>query len=470
MGRLCFRCGSPVHGPGTELDVRMALLRALLLIGCLGWVVPGIAAEGQVRLLDVSDAIGPAVADYVIRGIDAAEAAGEPFVILRMDTPGGLDASMRDIIQRILAAEIPVVTWVAPSGSRAASAGTFILYASHVAAMAPATNLGAATPVAIGAPGGGSPGGDGDTDGKGDQAKPPGGALARKAVNDAAAYIKGLAELRGRNAEWAVAAVREAESLSAEEAVQENVIDLVVGDLDGLLSALDGRVVAMQKGEITLSTTGLEVVTQAPDWRSELLSIITNPNVAYMLMLLGIYGIFFELANPGAIVPGVIGAIALVLALYAFHVLPVNYAGVALVLIGMAFMVAEMFMPSFGALGIGGLAAFVAGSVILMDTEVSAFQLSLPLVVALALTSAAFTMLVTGLALRQRRKPVVSGREQLVGSTGEALEAFAASGSVHVHGERWQARSRLPVAAGQAVRVVAIDGLTLEIEPLDKEK
>lgn len=424
------------------------------------------AERGQVRLLDVSDAIGPAVADYVVRGIDAAEAAGEPLVILRLDTPGGLDASMRVIVQRILAAEIPVVTWVAPSGARAASAGTFIMYASHVAAMAPATNLGAATPVAIGATGAGQPKGEGDeADGK----SKPGTSMERKAINDATAYIHGLAELRGRNVEWAELAVTEAASLSAEEAVQQNVVDLVVADLDGLMGALDGRVVRIKADEVTLATAGLEVIEQAPDWRSELLSIITNPNVAYMLMLLGIYGIFFELANPGAIVPGVIGAIALVLALYAFHVLPVNYAGVALVLIGMAFMVAEVFMPSFGALGIGGLAAFVAGSIILLDTEVAAFSLSLPLVVALALTSLAFMMFVTGLALRQRRRPVVSGREQLLGSTGEALEAFAGEGRVHAHGETWSARSRVPLAAGQPVRITAIDGLVLEVEPLDKE-
>lgn len=427
-----------------------------------------LADVDRVRLLDVSDAIGPAVADYVVRGVDAAEAAEEPLVILRLDTPGGLDASMRVIVQRILAAEIPVVTWVAPSGARAASAGTFIMYASHVAAMAPATNLGAATPVSIGATGTGKPPAEEGDDEAAGQRK-PGTAMERKAINDATAYIHGLAELRGRNVEWAERAVTEAASLSAEEAVQQNVVDLVVADLDGLLGALDGRVVEIKEREVTLATDGLEVIEQAPDWRSELLAIITNPNVAYMLMLLGIYGIFFELANPGAIVPGVIGAIALVLALYAFHVLPVNYAGVALVLIGMAFMVAEVFMPSFGALGIGGLAAFVAGSIILLDTEVAAFSLSLPLVIALALTSLAFMMFVTGLALRQRRRPVVSGREQLIGSVGEALEAFAGEGRVHAHGETWSARSRVPVGAGQAVRITAIDGLVLEVEPLDKE-
>jgi membrane-bound serine protease (ClpP class) len=454
-----------------------ARLHRLVLLTLLLITLPAASGSGQVRLLEVGDAIGPAVADYVVRGIDAAEAAGEPLLIIRMDTPGGLDASMRDIIRRILAAEIPVVTWVAPSGARAASAGTFILYASHVAAMSPATNLGAATPVSI-APTG--PGRDRPTSApekdKEEQEKDgaddgkPGTAMERKAINDAAAYIRGLAELRGRNVEWAVSAVREAASLSAEEAVQQNVIDLVVADLPALLEALDGRVVEVRERSVTLATSGLEVIARAPDWRSELLAIITNPNVAYLLMLLGIYGIFFELANPGAIIPGVIGVIALVLALYAFHVLPVNYAGVALVLIGMAFMVAEIFMPSFGALGIGGLVAFVAGSVILIDTEVSAFQLSLPLVAALALSSAAFMMLVASLALRQRRRPVVSGREQMIGSVGEALESFTGDGPVHVHGERWLAHSDLPVTRGQAVRVLTIDGLKLEIEPLNKEE
>jgi membrane-bound serine protease (ClpP class) len=450
-------------------------LHRLVLLTLLLFTLPAASGSGQVRLLEVSDAIGPAVADYVVRGIDAAEAAGEPLLIIRMDTPGGLDASMRDIIRRILAAEIPVVTWVAPSGARAASAGTFILYASHVAAMSPATNLGAATPVSI-APTGpgrdrpsGAPEKDKEKDENGADDGRPGTAMERKAINDAAAYIRGLAELRGRNAEWAVAAVREAASLSAEEAVQQNVIDLVVADLPALLEALDGRVVTVKERQVTLATAGLEVTAQAPDWRSELLAIITNPNVAYLLMLLGIYGIFFELANPGAIIPGVIGVIALVLALYAFHVLPVNYAGVALVLIGMAFMVGEIFMPSFGALGIGGLVAFIAGSVILMDTDISAFQLSLPLVAALALSSAAFMMLVASLALRQRRRPVVSGLEQMIGSVGEALESFTGDGPVHVHGERWSAHSDLPVTRGQAVRVLTIDGLKLEIEPLHKE-
>jgi membrane-bound serine protease (ClpP class) len=448
-------------------------LRRLVLLTLLLIALPAASGSGQVRLLEVSDAIGPAVADYVVRGIDAAEAAGEPLLIIRMDTPGGLDASMREIIRRILAAEIPVVTWVAPSGARAASAGTFILYASHVAAMSPATNLGAATPVSIAptGPGRDRPDSAPEKDKEKDEADDgkPGTAMERKAINDAAAYIRGLAELRGRNVEWAVAAVREAASLSAEEAVQQNVIDLVVADLPALLEALDGRVVEVRERSVTLATAGLEVTARAPDWRSELLAIITNPNVAYLLMLLGIYGIFFELANPGAVIPGVIGVIALVLALYAFHVLPVNYAGVALVLIGMAFMVAEIFMPSFGALGIGGLVAFIAGSVILMDTEVSAFQLSLPLVAALALSSAAFMMLVASLALRQRRRPVVSGREQMIGSVGEALESFTGDGPVHVHGERWLAHSDLPVTRGQAVRVLTIDGLKLEIEPLNKE-
>jgi len=444
------------------------LRRMLLLLVAL----PCMAVSGQVRLLEVSDAIGPAVADYIVRGIDAAEEAGEPLVILQLDTPGGLDTSMRVIIQRILAADIPVVTWVAPSGARAASAGTFILYASHVAAMAPATNLGAATPVSIGpsGPAPGTPETAADDDGKEKATSRPGTALERKAVNDAAAYIHGLAELRGRNIEWAESAVRDAASLSAEEAVQQNVIDLVVADLAGLMEALDGRVVEVKDREVTMATADLEVTIQVPDWRSEFLAIITNPNVAYMLMLLGIYGIFFELSNPGAIVPGVVGAISLVLALYAFHVLPVNYAGLALVLIGMAFMVAEIFMPSFGALGIGGLAAFIAGSIILLDTELSAFSLSLPLIIGLALTSATFMMLVTGLALRQRRRPVVSGREELIGSVGEALESFRDDGTVHIHGERWQAHSDTPIVTGQAVRVCAIHGLVLDIEPLDKEE
>ncbi|ROR32734.1 NfeD family protein [Inmirania thermothiophila] len=442
----------------------------LLLLSCAG-----AAPRGAAHLLTIAGAIGPATADYVVRGIEGAAAAGAEVVILRMDTPGGLDGAMRDIIRAILASPVPVVTWVAPSGARAASAGTYILYASHVAAMAPATNLGAATPVQIGglpAPTGpergperpgpapeGTP--SGETGGEA-----PADPMKHKIVNDAVAYIRALAELRGRNAEWAEKAVREAASLSAQAALEAGVIDLMAGVLPALLEAIDGRTVRTAAGERRLATRGLAVVEVEPDWRARLLAVITDPNVAYILMLLGIYGLFFELANPGFVVPGVVGAISLLLALFAFQVLPVNYAGLALVLLGIAFMVAEAFMPSFGALGIGGVIAFVAGSVLLMDRDVEGFGIAWQLIAGVGATTAVLFMVVVGMAVRARRRPVVSGAEELLGATAEAVEDFEGTGRVRLHGELWQAESPVPVRRGQRLRVTAVEGLRVRVAPL----
>lgn len=464
--------------------IRRIPLRAMPWLLCILFAVPvmfgtsGAAPARRAILLEIDDAIGPAVADYTVRGIERAEADGAELVILRIDTPGGLDASMREIIHGILAAGIPVVAWVAPSGSRAASAGTYILYASHVAAMAPATHLGAATPVAIG--GGALPGRDGADnepssddeagDGAGDGAATRGTtAMERKAVNDAVAYIRGLARLRGRNADWAEQAVREAAALTAERALELGVIDLVAVDLDDLLAQLDGRTVRVGNTERLLATAGLVVEIRSPDWRSRLLATLTNPNIAYLLLLLGIYGLFFELYNPGAVVPGVTGAIALLLALYGLSLLPVNYAGLALVGLGIAFMVGEAFVPSFGALGIGGTIAFVIGSLILMRTDVAAFQISRPLVVAVSLASLAFVTLVVSYVVRQRKRPVITGIEALVGSAGVALDDFTGEGRVRVQGELWTARCTQPLHTGDAVRVIGVDGLVLSVEPQRKE-
>jgi membrane-bound serine protease (ClpP class) len=442
----------------------------------LALVASGLLAMAQEEsgpralLLELRGPIGPAISDFVERGIERAHAEGAEAVVLHIDTPGGLDTSMRLIIKAILASPVPIVSYVAPSGSRAASAGTFILYASHVAAMAPATNLGAATPVPIG-PGAlpTAPGRSRDEEsrpGEDDaEPAPPDKAMARKIVNDAVAYIRGLAKLRGRNADWAEKAVRGGASLTAVEALDEGVIDLIADDVDALLAKLNGREVVVQGEKRTLAAAQWQMVAVEPDWRSRFLAVLTNPNVAYVLMMLGVYGLLFEIYSPGALVPGIVGAICLLLALYAFHVLPVNYAGLALILVGLGLMAAELFTPSLGAMGAGGVIAFVVGSIILMDTDAEGLEVSMPLVVTVSVTAAALFFVTATLALRQRRRPVVTGREQMIGDVAEALEPFSSTGRVRVHGEIWWARVERPVTTGETLRITALDGLTLVVEP-----
>ena len=424
---------------------------------------------GKAILLNIKGPIGPAVSDYVKRGINKAEEDDAAIVILQMDTPGGFDHSMRDIIKNILSSSIPVASYVAPGGSRAASAGTYILYASHIAAMAPTTNLGAATPIRIG----GMPGmpeepSSPQEEEKADEKPGTPDALERKMVNDAVAYIKALAGRHGRNEEWAEQAVREAVSLTAEEALEIGVIDLVAASHTDLLHRIDGREVVMETGKASLATKELIIEAFEPDWRTKILTVITDPNIAYILMLLGIYGLIYELANPGFILPGIVGTICLLLALYTFQILPINYAGLALIVLGIAFMVGEAFAPSFGALGIGGVIAFVAGSVILMDEET--MRISLFLIGATALVSTGFFLMIMTKFFVMRRKKVVTGAEEMIGITGEAMEDFTEQGRIWVHGESWQAQSSAPVKKGQKIQVTAKDGLLLKIKILQEDE
>ncbi|WP_421549360.1 NfeD family protein [Pseudomonas sp. QD4] len=440
--------------------------RAVLLGLLIGLPVGPAWAVDPVVVLTLNDVISPASADYVLRGLDRAAAEHAQLVVIGIDTPGGLDTSMRAIIKAILASPVPVASFVAPSGARAASAGTYILYASHIAAMTPGTNLGAATPVQLGVlPGSANPPAAPRSD-KATTPDPAVDSLTHKQINDAAAYIRGLAQLRGRNAEWAEKAVREAVSLPAEEALKIKVVDYLADDLPSLLKQLDGKTLNAAGQAVQLHTLGAALTHHDPDWRTQLLSLITHPSVAMILMMLGVYGLFFEFVSPGTALPGVLGGICLLLGLYALQLLPVNYAGVGLILLGIGFMVAEAFLPTFGVIGFGGIVAFIAGSVILMDTDIPGYGIPLPLIVSLAVLSAVLLVALASLALRTRRKQPVNGDAGLVGSVTPVTAADIdqpCHGWVQLQGEYWQVLGASPLHTGQAVRVMARQGLYLHV-------
>lgn len=442
--------------------------KVLFLVSCV--LSSSVASmPGDVWLLEIDGPMGPATSDYVTRTIEEADNAAAGLLILQMNTPGGLDRAMRDIIQAILASRVPVVCYVAPQGSRAASAGTYILYASHVAAMAPATNLGAATPIMIGGmptlPG--SEPEQGTESDKNDADKPPQTSqdtMRSKMVNDAQAYIRSLAELRGRNIDWAVRAVTEAATLTAEEALELNVIDLIAEDTSALIEALHERTVTLNGEERLLNTAGANVHTVVPGWRTDFLRVITNPSVAYLLLLIGIYGLIFEFSSPGMGAGGIIGGICLLIALYALQLLPISYSALALMLLGLGLMAAEAFSPSFGALGLGGIAAFVIGSIMLMDTDVPGFHIALPIILALTAVSAGVLIVVLNLLLRARRQPVVSGSSTLVGETAEVVDSGNEAVLVRLHGETWRVNCPGSLEVGDRVTIKNVSGLILDVE------
>ena len=464
--------------------MKKALSALLLLTGLAGLVGALWADEPRgehAALIRIEGAIGPATSQYFERARQAALEGGAQLIIVQIDTPGGLDGAMRDIIKHILDTPVPVVGWVGPSGARAASAGTYLMMATHVAAMAPGTNLGSATPVPVGGsmPVPKTPAGaardkieEAAADDNDERAAAPGeaentgDAMRNKILNDAVAYIRGLAELRGRNADWAEQAVRVGANLGATEAKAQQVIELVSRDLTALMNDLDGRVVEVGARSVTLATAELPIHAIEPDWRDRLLSTLTNPTVAYLLMMAGIYGLLLEGYNPGAILPGTVGAICLLLALFAFQMLPVNYVGLALIALGLALMIGEAFAPSFGVLGVGGLAAFVLGSVFLMDTDVPGYGVHLGLIAGMAIVGAGVIGLSMVLFARSRRARVSAGSAMALAATVRVVEASGAQGWGLVNGERWRLQSTQPLTLDTSVRVIRTEGLTLYVEPI----
>mgnify|MGYP001817184629 CR=1 FL=1 len=441
---------------------RTLLIPAILaLLLATIWSKPTAASPFTVVELDIEGAIGVATADYVRAGIDKAAAVDADLVIIKIDTPGGLMKPTRSIIKDILGSPVPIAVYVTPAGARADSAGTYILLAAHITAMAPTTHLGAATPIPV-------LGSDRKAGDENDESEESPTASDRKIINDAVSYIRGLAERHGRNADWAETAVTEGATLTATEALEQNVIEFIATDRAELLALLDGYEIRAADQTRTLSTADAEVIEFGPDWRIRLLTVISNPEIVILLGLIGLYGLMYEGWNPGAIVPGVVGAICLLLAGYALQVIPVNYAGLALIVIGISLMVAEAFAPSFGALGIGGIAAFIFGAIIMFDTGVPGFGISYGFVIGVALVFAALIIWLLGYLLRLRRRGAVSGVESVIGGVATALEDFSDTGKVWHQGEAWKARSSAPVTRNQQVVINNMDGLVLVVEPVQQ--
>ncbi len=467
------------------------LRRTATLFACGGLAICATArADGTAILLDLDGALGVATAEYIVDGIEDAQAQNAKLIIIRMDTPGGLMEPMRDIVQAILGSSVPVVTYVAPGGARADSAGTYILLASHVAAMAPTTHLGAATPVSLM--------GEDSKDGL-KPAKPfapkrpaseeteteeteegeterepapaiPGGKMDRKVMNDAIAYIRGLAEAHGRNADWAEDAVRDAATLTATEALELNVIDLIVANQAELLAAVDGREVKVNNKPFTIDAEALIIDEVEPGWRLKVLGTIARPEIAILLLMVGLYRLLFEGYNPCAIIPGVVGVICLLLAAYALQVLPVNYVGLALILVGLALITAEAFVPSFGALGIGGIAAIIFGSIMMFDSGIPGFGISISFVIGMGLVAGLLLLWLLSYLVKVRRQGAVSGRDRIVGGHGVAMESFTGAGKVWLEGETWSATSKQTVEKDQTVLVLDLDGLVLRVEPVSESE
>lgn len=438
------------HRRWRPLAVRRMLLILLCLLAIPGLVPNAVAQPSSpVWLTDLDGPVGPASADHIQRTLVRAAQNDVALLVLRMDTPGGLDSAMRDIVSAILESPVPVATWVAPSGARAASAGTYITAASHIAAMAAATNIGSSTPVSLGATG---------------EARESMSASEQKAVNDAIAYLQGLQELRGRNRDWAQQTVADAANLTASDALAQQVIDLIANDAEVLLQAVNGQVIDTASGAVTLNTEGASITLIEADWRHDFLSVITNPNIAYILLMIGVYGLILEFYNPGLGLPGITGIICLLVGAYALQMLPISYAGLALMVVGIGLIAFEVVSPSFGVFGLGGLAAFVLGSVMLMDTDSAAWQISLPLIAAVAVATGGLIVLILGAALKARRQPMVTGDQAMMQMIAVALEDFDQRGHVHVSGETWTATTKSPVHKGDRLRIRQVDGLTLHVD------